>query len=67
MGSMGNLKRMGPSTLDLETNGVGTTSLAPSNSEVPICERSCHIQRKIEIKPRTAINNMNSRQKNIFC
>jgi hypothetical protein len=40
---------------------------SPSNSEVPICERSCHIQRKTEIKPCTAINNMDLRQINIFC
>jgi hypothetical protein len=39
----------------------------PSNSEVRICERSCHIQRKIEIKPRTAINNKDSRLTNKFC
>jgi hypothetical protein len=40
---------------------------SPSDLEVRICERSCHIQRQIEIKPRTAITNIDSRQINIFC
>jgi hypothetical protein len=40
---------------------------SPSNSDVRTCERSCHIQRMIEIKSRTSINNMDSGQINIFC
>jgi hypothetical protein len=35
MGAMGNLKQMGPSTLDFETNGVGTILLTPVIPKFP--------------------------------
>jgi hypothetical protein len=60
---MGNLKRMRPFGNEWRRNHLGS----PSNSKVPICEKPCHIKRKTKIKPHIAVNNMDSRQINIFC
>jgi hypothetical protein len=53
--------------INIKHRSTANISLAPVIPEVPICERLCHVQRKTEIKPRTTINNMDSRQINIFC
>jgi hypothetical protein len=66
-GNYGNFKMNGTIYAGFGNKWCRNHLASPSNSEVPVCERSCHMQRKIEIKPCTAINNMDLRQINIFC
>jgi hypothetical protein len=63
--SYGKFKTNGTNYTGFGNEWRGNHHVSPNNSEVPICETSCHIQRKIEIKPRTAI--IWIRDINMFC